>query len=149
MSSLNSSRALVSAARGGVVGQLSRYGLVVVCGFLLAISFYDGELDVGVPAYPALGVAFVLNGLFNFTLLRAWAFPPSGRTVGGDLRRFCMVAAVSAAVNYATFAILYSAIGLQATVAQRLAVVIAAPVTFVANRLWSFGQVSAAGHTMR
>jgi putative flippase GtrA len=118
--------------------QLVRYGLVVGCGYLLAIAFYAGELAVGVGPYPALGVAFVLNGLFNFVLIRLWAFPPSGRSARSDLSRFAVVAAVSFGVNYASFAALYSAAGLAATTAQRLAIIIAAPVTFLLNRAWSF-----------
>jgi putative flippase GtrA len=118
--------------------QVVRYGLVVGCGYLLAIVIYSGELAIGVGPYPALGVAFVLNGLFNFALIRIWAFPPSGRTARSDLTRFAMVAALSFALNYASFAALYSAIGLAATTAQRLAIIIAAPVTFLLNRAWSF-----------
>jgi putative flippase GtrA len=126
------------AAVKGLIGQMARYGAVVAVGFLLAIGFYTGEIDVGVPPYLALGIVFVLNGIFNFSLLRAWAFPPSGRSLGSDLRRFSVVAAGNFVVNYSSFAVLYSAIGLHATTAQRLAIVIAAPVTFLANRLWSF-----------
>ena len=81
---------------------------------------------------------FLLNGLFNFTLIRIWAFPPSGRAVKSDLTRFAIVAAVSFVFNYASFAVLYSAIGLGASTSQRLAILIAAPVTFLLNRLWSF-----------
>jgi putative flippase GtrA len=118
--------------------QLARYGIVAVCGYLLAIALYTGEIAIGVTPYLALGVAFVLNGIFNFTLVRVWAFPPSGRSVNSDFGRFCVVAAVSFVVNYASFAVLYSGIGLQATTAQRLAILIAAPVTFLANKFWSF-----------
>ncbi len=123
---------------GGIAGQMARYGIVVACGYLLAIAFYSGEQSVGVPPYAALGVAFVLNGLFNFALLRAWAFPPSGRSVGSDLRRFCIVASASFVVNYSSFAVLYSVAELRATTAQRVSILIAAPVTFLASRLWSF-----------
>lgn len=80
----------------------------------------------------------MLNGLFNFALIRAWAFPPSGRAVGSDLTRFGIVAAVSFVLNYVSFAVLYSAIGFGASTSQRLAILIAAPVTFLLNRLWSF-----------
>jgi putative flippase GtrA len=121
-----------------VAGQLLRYGIVVACGYLVAISVYAGELDVGVDPYPALALAFALNALFNFSLLRVWAFPPSGRTLASDLRRFGVVATASFGVNYSCFALLYSIAGLQAAVAQRLAILIAAPVTFLANRMWSF-----------
>jgi putative flippase GtrA len=118
--------------------QLVRYGIVAGCGYVLAIVFYAGELAVGIPPYAALGIAFVLNGIFNFSLIRIWAFPPSGRSVRSDLGRFCVVAAISFVVNYASFAVLYSAIGLAPGTAQRLAILIAAPVTFIFNRLWSF-----------
>lgn len=124
--------------REGVAGQAVRYVIVASGGYLLAIACYSVELAVGISPYPALGVAFILNGLFNFMLLRVWAFPPSGRGIGTDMARFCVAAALSFMVNYAGFAVLYSAIGLHAAVAQRLAILIAAPVTFLANRLWSF-----------
>jgi putative flippase GtrA len=126
------------AVAGQLPGQLLRYGIVVACGYLVAIYVYAGELHVGIDPYPALVLAFVLNALFNFSLLRVWAFPPSGRSLASDLRRFGVVAAASFAVNYACFALLYSVVGLQATIAQRLAILVAAPVTFLANRLWSF-----------
>jgi putative flippase GtrA len=120
------------------VGQLLRYGAVAASGYLLAVVFYARELDLGISPYPALAAAFVLNGLFNFSLLRMWVFPASGRSIGSDLGRFCAVAAASFVVNYASFAILYSAIGLPAVSAQRVAILTAAPVTFLANRLWAF-----------
>jgi hypothetical protein len=118
--------------------QLVRYGVVVGMGYLLAITLYSGEIAIGVDAYPAFGIVFVLNGLFNFALLRKWAFPPSGRTLISDFSRFCIVAGASFLVNYASFAVLYSGFGLVATTSQRLAILIAAPVTFLANRFWSF-----------
>jgi putative flippase GtrA len=119
-------------------GQLIRYGVVVGFGYLVAIAVYAGELSIGIAPYAGLGIAFVLNGLFNFALLRLWAFPPSGAGVRSDLTRFCLVAAVSFAVNYAVFGVLYSLLGLEAATAQRLGIIAAAPVTFLANRAWSF-----------
>ena len=118
--------------------QLVRYGVVAGCGYLLAISLYSGELAIGIAPYVALGIAFVLNGLFNFILMRMWAFPPSGRPARSDLARFWVVAAVSFVLNYTSFAALYSGLEIGASVSQRLAILIAAPITFLLNRLWSF-----------
>lgn len=115
-----------------------RYGAVAGSGYLLAIAFYSSELAVGIAPYAAFGGAFVLNGLYNFMLIRLWAFPPSGRRLHSDLGRFGLVATLSLIVNYTSFAVLYSTIALGATTAQRLAILIAAPVTFFANRSWSF-----------
>jgi putative flippase GtrA len=131
-------RTLLSGPTEHPTVQIVRYGVVAGCGYLLAIAIYSGELAIGIAPYVALGIAFVLNGIFNFVLVRLWAFPPSGRTLGSDFGRFCIVAAASFVVNYASFAVLYSALGLGAATAQRLAILIAAPVTFLANRLWSF-----------
>jgi putative flippase GtrA len=121
-----------------VLGQLVRYALVVSSGYVLAIAIYSGELAIGISPYPALGVAFVLGGAYNFTLVRRWAFSPSGRGLRSDLTRFCGVAAMSFVCNYASFAILYSVLELPAETAQRLAILIAGPVTFLGNRFWSF-----------
>jgi putative flippase GtrA len=130
--------ALRTPAGQDVRRQFLRYGIVAGLGYLLAVSAYSGELVIGVPPYVALGIAFVLNGLFNFAMLRVWAFPSSGRSAHSDLLRFCLVAAGSFLVNYATFAVLYSAIGLAAVTAQRVGILVAAPVTFLGNRAWSF-----------
>lgn len=124
----------------GVSGQLVRYGVVAASGYVLAIIFYSVEIDISIAPYLALGIAFVLNGIYNFTLVRLWAFPPSGRGLRSDFGRFCIAAGVSFAVNYASFAILYSSIGIGAKDSQRLAVLIAAPVTFLINKYWSFRQ---------
>jgi putative flippase GtrA len=131
-------RLLAGAPDTRVTKQVVRYGIVAGSGYLLAIAFYTGELTVGIPPYIALGIAFVLNGLWNFVLVRIWAFPPSGRRAHRDLGRFALVATLSFVVNYAGFAILYSIIGLHPATAQRIATLIAAPVTFLANRRWSF-----------
>jgi putative flippase GtrA len=131
-------RLLRDPPSGNPAIQFVRYGIIAGSGYLLAIVSYSGELALGIAPYPALGVAFMLNGLYNFALLRRWAFPPSGRTASSDLRRFCGAAGASFAVNYASFAVLYSAVGLLASTSQRLAILIAAPVTFLVNRLWSF-----------
>ena len=120
------------------VSQVIRYGVIAGFGYLLAICTYSGELAIGIAPYVGLGIAFVLNGLFNFALIRLWAFPRSGRSLRSDLARFCVVAAASFLVNYAVFAILYSLIGLAADTSQRLGILIAAPVTFLGNRVWSF-----------
>lgn len=119
--------------------QMLRYGAVAGCGYVLAIAVYAGALAIGVPPYPAIIIAFVLNGLFNFAVIRIWAFPPSGRRPSSELRRFAVVAAGSLIINYGSFAILYSVLDVPATLAQAIAIAIAAPFGFIANRLWSFG----------
>lgn len=118
--------------------QLVRYVLVAGCGYLLAMMIYAAELVLGVPPYPSIIVAFVANGVFNFVAVRRWAFPTSGRKPASEFSRFCTVALCSLLINYGSFAVLYSILGLPPILAQALAIAIAAPFGFLANRLWSF-----------
>jgi putative flippase GtrA len=118
--------------------QLLRYGAVVGSGYLLAIACYPLELAIGIPPYLAFGITFVANGAYNFGLLRAWVFEPSGRRLRSEIGRFSLVAALSLLVNYAAFTALYATAALSASAAQRTAIVLAAPVGFLANRMWSF-----------
>jgi putative flippase GtrA len=60
------------------VSQLIRYGVIAGCGYLLAIAIYSGELAIGIAPYLALGIAFGLNALFNFALIRLWHFLQAG-----------------------------------------------------------------------
>jgi putative flippase GtrA len=118
--------------------QLVRYGVVASLGYLFAVVVYALQLAIGVPAYPAVAVVFVLNGLFNFVGVRLWAFPPSGKQAHHDLGRFVVVAAGSLVINYTAFYLLFSVADLPALLAQAVAIAVAAPFGFVANRLWSF-----------
>ena len=118
--------------------QLVRYGVVGATGYALAMGLYAGELALGMPPYPAIVIVFVANGIINFVLLRIWAFPPTGRRPSSELMRFGVVAAGSLGVNYGTFAIVYSELGVPAVPAQAIAIAVAAPLGFLANRIWSF-----------
>lgn len=131
-------QALTRSPTDHPASQLVRYVIVAGCGYVLAIAIYAAALAVGVPPYAGIVIAFVLNGLFNFAMVRLWAFPPTGRHPRSELARFAGVAAGSLVINYSSFALLYSVLGLPPTVAQALAIAIAAPFGFVANRLWSF-----------
>jgi putative flippase GtrA len=135
----------VTVTVNDVLGQLVRYLIVGGCGYVLAVACYAGALAIGVPPYPAVVIVFALNGVFNFTLFRRWAFPRSGNRVGTEARRFAVVALVTLAANYAVFGALYSLAGLPPLAAQALAIVAVTPIGFVANRSWSFGRAASAG----
>ncbi len=118
--------------------QFLRYAIVAGLGYLGALAVYAVLLAAGVPPYPAVVIVFVTNGITNFLGVRAWAFPASGRAPRSELARFAVVALLSLLVNYSCFALLYTVAGLPALLAQALAIVVAAPVGFLLNRLWSF-----------
>jgi putative flippase GtrA len=128
-----------------LAGQLLRYLLVAGAGYLFALAVYASALNVGINPYAAVAITFALNGLFNFVGFRIWTFQPSGRRPTGELARFCVVASGSLLVNYASFAIFYELVELPALLAQAMAIAVAAPFGFVANRQWTFRAEPAAG----
>lgn len=123
----------------GPRGEALRYLIVGGCGYVLAMALYASEVWSGVPTFAAVPLAFVANGLFNFFLNRYWSFPASGRRISSELGRFAVVALASLIVNYAMLYILHVVAGIPAVPAQAIAIVVATPVGFVGNKLWSFG----------
>jgi putative flippase GtrA len=136
MSQLEPASDRTSKARIG--GQAMRYVIVAGAGFVFAIVSYAIALELGIDPYLAIVLIFILNGLFNFVGTRLWAFPPSGGHPAGELARFCVVALGTLAINYGSFALLYEVLDLDALLAQVLAIMIAAPFGFLANRIWTF-----------
>jgi dolichol-phosphate mannosyltransferase len=115
-----------------------RFGIVGALGYVLAMAVYAAQIALGVSAYAAVPAAFVLNGLFNFTLNKLWTFPPSGRALGAELVRFWVVGAGSLVVNYCALYVLHDVAGIAPVPAQAAAIVAATPVGFLGNKLWSF-----------
>jgi putative flippase GtrA len=118
-----------------------RYLLVGGSGYVLAMGLYSALIALDVSPYAALPPVFVLNGLYNFTLARVWAFPASGRPLRQELLRFCAVAVVSLLANYSFLYLLHDGLGVPAIPAQALAIALSVPVGFLGNKLYSFGPV--------
>lgn len=118
--------------------ELLRFVVVGACGYVLAMVLYAGQIAAGVSAYGAVPLTFVANGLFNFTLNRRWSFGPSGRPVHDELARFGLVALGSLVVNYGTLFVLHGLAGVAAVPAQAVAILVAVPVGFLGNKLFSF-----------
>jgi putative flippase GtrA len=102
------------------------------------VVLYTAEIAAGIDAYAAVPPVFVINGLFNFFLNRHWSFPRSGRPLRIELNRFSLVATASLVANYTSFYLLHGVTGLTAVPAQALAILIAVPIGFLGNKLWSF-----------
>lgn len=120
--------------------EVVRFLVVGGLGYLLAMLLYAGEIAVGVSAYAAVPLVFIANGLFNFTLNRHWSFPRSGRRMHDELRRFSVVAAVSLLVNYSVLYLLYGSGALPPVPAQAVAIIVATPIGFLGNKLYSFAR---------
>jgi putative flippase GtrA len=118
-----------------------RYVIVGASGYVLGIAIYAGLLALGASPYVALPPAFVLNGLYNFALNRAWTFQASGLPVRVELLRFGIVACATLVANYTTLYVLHDILVIAAVPAQMLAGALVVPVGFLGNKLWSFRRV--------
>ena len=118
--------------------QAIRFLIVGASGYMLAVLLFAVLIELEVSPYVAVPPVFVLNGAYNFTLYRLWAFPRSRRNVGGETARFVTVAGLSLLVNYAALFVFFDLVDLDAVVAQAIAIAVAAPVGFFGNKFWTF-----------
>ena len=85
--------------------------------------------------------AFVVAVSNNFLLNRHWTFKHQGSTeshAGFQAARFLTVSVVGLGVNLAVLAALVDGAGMSELPAQAIAVVVATPVNFIGNKLWTF-----------
>lgn len=119
----------------GVVGA-SGYAINLVIFWLLAHPLDLHHLTAAVGAF---GVAVTNNWIWN----RHWTFRASDQHAGRQGARFLAVSLLGLAVNLGVLELLVNA-GLAELAAQAVAVAVAMPVNFVANKLWTFDRAPAA-----
>ena len=118
--------------------QLLKFGAVGASGYavnLVAFWVLAGQIDLHhiQAAIGAFCVAVTNNWIWN----RHWTFQASDQHAGHQGARFLIVSLAGLAINLAVLELLVGA-GLPELAAQALAVAVAMPVNFVANKLWTF-----------
>jgi dolichol-phosphate mannosyltransferase len=124
--------------------QLFKFGVVGISGYainLLVFWALAHPLDLHhlTAAVGAFCVAVTNNWIWN----RHWTFRASDQHAGHQGARFLAVSLIGLAVNLGVLELLVGA-GLPELGAQALAVAVAMPVNFVANKLWTFDSATAA-----
>jgi putative flippase GtrA len=119
--------------------QLLRFGAVGASGYVVnlatfALCVHALSLNYRVAATLAFAVA-VTN---NFLLNRHWTFDARDGHAGFQAARFFAVSLVAFGFNLVLLELLVSAAGLAALPAQAIAIVLATPLNFLGNKLWSF-----------
>jgi putative flippase GtrA len=84
--------------------------------------------------------AFVVAVTNNFLLNRHWTFGAGDGHAGFQAARFFTVSTSAALVAAGVLELLVSVAGMAAVPAQALAIVVATPVNFVGNKMWSFSR---------
>jgi len=123
--------------------QLLRFGVVGVSGYVVNLAVFALALNSGGMSYLlAATVAFLAAVSNNFLWNRRWTFKRDEhhRPVHHQAARFLTVSVVAFLVGLGLLAALVEGAGMPEVPAQAVAIVAVTPLSFLANKLWSFGR---------
>ena len=119
--------------------QLLKFCAVGASGYAvnLAVFWICVEL-VGLHYLLAATFAFVVAVTNNFWWNRHWTFKARGGAARFQAPRFFAVSILAFLVAAAVLELLVSVAGLPEVAAQAIAIVVATPLNFIGNKMWSF-----------
>jgi putative flippase GtrA len=121
----------VALVRFALVG-LSGY-VVNLAVFALAVHGFGADYRVGAAA------AFAVAVTNNFAWNRRWTFDARDGHAGFQAARFLVVSLAAFAVSLGVLQALVTGGGLAKLPAQAIAIAVVTPLSFLGNKLWSFG----------
>jgi len=119
--------------------QLVKFCLVGGSGYavnLATFAFCVGVLSMH--HLVAATCAFAVAVLNNFWWNRHWTFKARGGHAGFQAARFFAVSVVAFVVAASVLELLVSVLGVAEVPAQAISIVVATPLNFVGNKMWSF-----------
>jgi putative flippase GtrA len=119
--------------------QFLRFCVVGASGYAVNLAVYAALLAAGVHYLAAAAIAFVVAAVSNYAWNRAWTFRTSGAPVLGQGARALVVSALSLGANQLFLVVLVAA-GAGHLAAQAVAILLATPFSFAANKLWAFAE---------
>ena len=121
--------------------QLGRFAAVGASGYIVNLAVFAVCVHVLAIDYKiAAVIAFVVSVLNNFWWNRHWTFGAKGAhhpVVQGA--RFFTVSVIAFAFSYVVLVSLVGGAGLPKVIAQAISIAAATPLSFVGQKLWSFG----------
>jgi putative flippase GtrA len=120
--------------------QLVRFAVVVgALGYLINVAAFSLLVEIHDMHYlAAAALAFCVAVTNNFLLNRYWTFKATHAAAILQARRFLAVSLTSLALNLAALDALVAVAKLHQVLAQIMAIGVATPISFTANKLWSF-----------
>ncbi|HYF28655.1 MAG TPA: GtrA family protein [Baekduia sp.] len=119
--------------------QLIRYALVGISGVVLNLGTFSVLVEVVDVDFRIAGVlAFCVAVVNNFFWHRHWTFEAQHGHAGFQAARFVTVSVTAFVVGIGMLWTLVDVAGLPEVGAQAVSLAVAAPVTFLVNRFWSF-----------
>ena len=127
-----------------VESQFLRFCAVGASGYAVNLAVYAALLAVGLHYLAAAAISFLTAAGSNYVWNRTWTFRASESPVLGQGARALVVSALSLGANQ-LFLFAFVAAGAGHLAAQAVAIVLATPFSFAANKLWAFAEVAHAG----
>jgi dolichol-phosphate mannosyltransferase len=129
----------IRVTRRLVESQFVRFCAVGASGYAVNLAVYAALLAAGLHYLAAAAIAFLVAAASNYAWNRAWTFRTSGAPLLGQGARALTVSALSLGANQLFLLVLVSA-GAGHLAGQAVAIVLATPFSFVANKLWAFAE---------
>jgi putative flippase GtrA len=119
--------------------QLVRFTCVGASGYAVNLAVFAASVHLLAIDYRlAAGIAFLVAVTNNFLLNRHWTFDARDGHAGFQAARFFTVSLAAFAFNLLFLLVLVDGFQAAKVPAQAVAIVIATPVSFLGNKLWSF-----------
>jgi putative flippase GtrA len=119
--------------------QLGKFLLVGASGYVVNLAVFTFSLKVlSVHHIAAATLAFLVAVMNNFWWNRHWTFGAGDGHAGFQAARFFAVSVVAFLFQLALLELLISPGGLPKILAQAVSLVLATPVNFLGNKMWSF-----------
>jgi dolichol-phosphate mannosyltransferase len=119
--------------------QFARFCVVGASGYAVNLAVYAALLAAGIHYLAAAAIAFLVAALSNYAWNRIWTFRTSAAPILGQGARALVVSALSLGANQ-LFLFAFVTAGAGHLAAQAVAIVLATPFSFVANKLWAFAE---------
>lgn len=118
--------------------QLARFAAVGTTGYAVNLAVFAGAVGAGVDYHAAAAVAFLVALANNFAWNRLWTFRDSNGSAGSQALRFVVVSVAAFLLVLVVLDVLVRRAEVPKLVAEALAVAAVTPLSFLANKLWSF-----------
>jgi dolichol-phosphate mannosyltransferase len=117
--------------------ELVRYCTVGASGYIVNLATYT-VANVSLAYQVAFAIAFVVSATNNFAWNRLWTFRVRHGVPHHQYARFLTVSAVALAFDLVVLTGLVEVGGVGELEAAAVAIVLATPISFLGNKLWSF-----------
>jgi putative flippase GtrA len=119
--------------------QLGKFLLVGLSGYVVNLAVFAFSLKVlSVHHIAAATLAFAVAVSNNFWWNRHWTFSAREGHAGFQAARFFTVSVIAFLIQLGLLELLISPGGLPKILAQAVSLILATPVNFVGNKMWSF-----------